>query len=129
MTCTVSMPEMSSKNQPQLVYMSCAWRCISMSSRARTRSCVGERVAGVQVEEVLSGRLAAVKDDADVAVAGGPDILEELGAVLLGERSEGVAQLVESLAQRGAPLLIEAGLAAVAAAVGAPALDAVDAAP
>jgi len=28
----VSMPEMSSKNQPQLVYMSMAWRSSSMSN-------------------------------------------------------------------------------------------------
>jgi hypothetical protein len=36
---------------------------------------------------------------------------------------------VEGFAQRAAPLLVPAGLAAVAAAVGAPALDAVGAAP
>src|SRR5215469_11339114 len=32
------MPEMSSKNQPQLVYISCACRCNSISPNARTRS-------------------------------------------------------------------------------------------
>jgi hypothetical protein len=48
---------------------------------------------------------------------------------LLGERDQCVAQLVEGLAQGRAPLLVPAGLAAVAAAVGAPALDAVHAAP
>ena len=87
-----------------------AWLCV----RAKKRS---------------TGLGAAVEDDVDVGVARGPDIVEELGALLLGERSDGVAQLVESLAQGRAPLLVPAGLAAVAAAVGAPALDAVGAAP
>ena len=48
---------------------------------------------------------------------------------LLGEGRGGVAQEVEGLAQGRAPLLVPAGLAAVAAAVGAPALDAVGAGP
>jgi hypothetical protein len=34
MTWTVSSPESSSKNQPQLVYISMAWRCISRSLSA-----------------------------------------------------------------------------------------------
>ena len=37
-TCTVSMPDSSSKNQPQLVYISMAWRCISSSFQMVTRS-------------------------------------------------------------------------------------------
>ena len=37
-TCTVSMPEMLSKNQPQLVYMSIALRCISSNFRKITLS-------------------------------------------------------------------------------------------
>ncbi len=35
-TCTVSIPESSSKNHPQLVYISMAWRCISSNCSART---------------------------------------------------------------------------------------------
>src|ERR1700693_2826663 len=38
MICTVSIPEMSSKNHPQLVYINWAWRCISIRSSARTHS-------------------------------------------------------------------------------------------
>ena len=33
MTWVVSIPEISSKNQPQEVYISRAWRCISISRR------------------------------------------------------------------------------------------------
>ena len=35
-TCTVSMPDISEKNQPQLVNMSSDWRCSSSRLRART---------------------------------------------------------------------------------------------
>ncbi len=41
-TCTVSIPEISEKNQPQLVNMSSDWRSIS-SSRSERTSCSGER--------------------------------------------------------------------------------------
>src|SRR5579862_107568 len=33
MTCTVSIPDNSSKNHPQLVYINIKWRCISRSFR------------------------------------------------------------------------------------------------
>ena len=46
-----------------------------------------------------------------------------------GEGGGGVAEEVEGFAEGRAPLLVPAGLAAVAAAVGAPALDAVGAGP
>ena len=80
MICTVSMPEMSSKNQPQLVYMSCAWRCISISSSARTRSGSVERVRLVRGEEAVDRLRAAVENHLDVGVARGPHIVEEFAA-------------------------------------------------
>src|ERR1035438_5095081 len=80
-------------------------------------------------EEARNGLFAAVEHNADIFVARGPHIGEELSALLLGKRSKSVAQLVEGLAQRCTPLLVEAGLAAITAAVGAPALDAVTTAP
>ncbi len=89
----------------------------------------GERAGGVLVEEVEDGGGGAVEDDVDVGVAGGPEVFEERLGELFGERSGGVAEVVEGLAEWGAPLLVPAGLAAVAAAVGAPAFDAVGAAP
>ena len=89
----------------------------------------GERMGGVLGEEAVLGVGGAVEDDVDVGVAGGPEVVEQRCGEGFGERSGGVAQEVEGLAQGGAPLLVPAGLAAVAAAVGAPALDAVDAGP
>ena len=89
----------------------------------------GERMGLVGGEEARRRSVAAVEDDVDVGVAGGPDIVEELAPSSFSKRGDSVAQLVEGLAQRGAPVLVAAGLAAVAAAVGAPAFDAVHAAP
>ncbi len=130
MICTVSMPEMSSKNHPQLVYMSWAWRCISMSSKgAHVFFGVERRVAGMASKKRAIDFGAAIEENADVGVARGPYIAKKLCASCFSERRDGVAQLVERLAEWVAPLLVEAGLAAVAAAVGAPALDAVGAAP
>ena len=51
MHCTVSIPDRSSKNQPQLVYMSIAWRAISMSDSARTRSSASSACDAVRREE------------------------------------------------------------------------------
>ena len=56
-------------------------------------------------------------------------ICEQAFGEFLRQGRGGVAQEVERLAQRPAPLLVPAGLAAVAAAVGAPALDAVGTGP
>ncbi len=90
----------------------------------------GEFAGGVLLEEFDDGGGGAVEDDLDVGVAGGPEIFEEGLGELLGEGSGGVAEVVEGFAERRAPLLVPAGLgAAVAAAVGAPALDAVGAGP
>ena len=90
---------------------------------------LGEGAGGVLVEEFSDGGGRAVEDDLDVGVAGGPEIFEERLGELLGEWRGGVAEVVEGFAEGGAPLLVPAGLAAVAAAVGAPAFDAVGAAP
>ena len=86
---------------------------------------VSSRVA-CWCEEVEDGGGGAVEDDLDVGVAGGPEIFEERLGELLGEGGGGVAEIVEGFAEWGAPLLVPAGFAAVAAAVGAPALDAVE---
>ena len=80
-------------------------------------------------EESLHRLRAVVKHGLDVSVAGSPDVFEELGALLFGQRDEGIAQLVEGLAERRAPRLVPPTPAAVAAAIRAPALDAVYAAP
>ena len=94
----------------------------------------GEGAEGVSVEELLGGVAAAggvfaVEDDVDVGVAGGPEVFEEGFGQFFGERCGGVAEVVECVAEGFAPLLVPAGLAAVAAAVGAPALDTVGAGP
>ena len=89
----------------------------------------GERVGGVGGEEAVEVVGGAVEDDVDVGVAGGPEIFEEGLGDGFGERSGAVAEEVESFAEGSAPALVPAGLAAVAAAVGAPALDAVGAGP
>ena len=83
----------------------------------------------MRAQEALHGLRAAVEHHIDVAVARRPNIFEELAALLLGQRGHGVAQLIQGLAQRRAPKLVEARLAAVAAAVGAPTLHPVHAAP
>ena len=129
MICTVSMPEISSKNQPQLVYMSWAWRSSSMSSRAVVRSVSVRWWAAWAAKKRSMSAARAVKDDLDVGVAGGPEIFQQACGELFRQGRGGVAEVVEGFAQRGAPLLVPAGFAAVAAAVGAPAFDAVGAAP
>src|SRR5216684_4182987 len=94
----------------------------------------GEFARGLLREEVEDGGGGAgwiftAKDDLDVGVARGPEVFEEGLGELLGEGGGGVAEVVEGFAERGAPFLVPAGLAAVAAAVGAPAFDAVGAGP
>src|SRR5690606_15909338 len=71
-----------------------------------------------------------VEDDVDVIVAGGPGIDEQLGGALLEVRHYLVAQPVQRLAQRRAPPLVPARRAAgMTAAVAAPPLDTMCAAP
>ena len=90
----------------------------------------GEFARGLLLEEFDDGGGGAVEDDLDVGVAGVPEIFEEGLGELLGEGSGGVAEVVEGFAERRAPLLVPAGFgAAVATAVGAPALDAVSTGP
>jgi hypothetical protein len=84
---------------------------------------------GVQCEEAVDRRRRAVEDDVDVVVARTPEVDEQRRDERFGQRRGGVAQEVEGLAQRRAPLLVQARLAAVAAAVGAPALYAMHTAP
>src|ERR1700677_3020082 len=86
-------------------------------------------MGGVCGEEAFDGVRGAFEDYLDVGVAGGPEVVEERFGELLGEGRGGVAKIVEGFAEGEAPLLIPADLAAVAAAVGAPTLDAVRAAP
>ncbi len=129
MTCTVSMPETSSKNQPQTGVHELGVAFELEEFEGGDALGLGERVGGVLGEEGVDAGGGAVEDDLDVGVAGGPEIFEEGLASCLGERGGGVAEVVEGFAQGAAPLLVPAGLAAVAAAVGAPAFDAVGAAP
>ena len=89
----------------------------------------GEGAGGVGGEEAVEVVGGAVEDDVDVGVAGGPEVFEEGLGDGLGEGRGAVAEEVEGFAEGGAPALIPSGLAAVAAAVGAPALDAVGAGP
>src|SRR6202034_146920 len=80
-------------------------------------------------EEGVAGCFGAVEYAADVAIACGIRIFEEADGGFMDEGGDGIAQVVESFPQRGTPFLIPAGAAAGTAAVGAPAFDAVGAAP
>jgi len=88
-----------------------------------------ELVRGVGGEEEVDVGGSAVEDDVDVGVASGPEVFEQRLGDGFGERCGFVAEKIERDAQRPAPLLVPAGLAAVATAVGTPALDAVNAGP
>ncbi len=67
--------------------------------------------------------------DRDISVASAPDIFEQSPSRVFGKRRDGIPQPVESCAKRRAPSLIPTLVPAVAAAVGAPALDAVGTTP
>jgi hypothetical protein len=109
--------------------MSWVWRSSSRSSRTVTRSAgVSGGWRGAAKKRSMDSR-GAVEDDVDVGVAGGPEVFEQGFGELLRRAERWRRGGVEGFAQGGAPLLVPAGLAAVAAAVGAPALDAVGAAP
>ena len=122
----------SSKNQPQLVYMSCACRCsleeLQAAHPLRRRQRRGRRARARKRRDAL-GR--AVEDHVDVVVARRPRVRRAAPAApRLAERRQRVAQRVERLAQRRPPGLVPARVRArVAAAVALPALDAVGAAP
>ena len=124
------MPEMSSKNQPQLVYMSNSCRCSSSNLSARDFLVAGQRPGGVAGEKSFSGCRRAVEDHFDVSIAGKPDIFEIIRGLLLPQRCHRIAQAVESVAQRRAPLLIPTAMGAgVATAIAPPTVDAVGATP
>ena len=130
MTCTVSMPDNSSKNQPQLVYISMAWRCISSSDSTVTISGSDSSRRAWVARNLVKAGSAAVEHDVDVIVAGLPGIEQQLRGLALVGFDQAVAQMIERLAQGRAPGLVPARLAAgVAAAVGVPAAHAVRAAP
>src|SRR6185437_14654110 len=73
--------------------------------------------------------LVAVEDYIDVGITGGVQIAEKVWRKLSGEGRDTVANAIERDAERGAPVLVPALMASIAAAVGAPALDTVGAAP
>ncbi len=71
-----------------------------------------------------------MEDDVDVFVTRSPGIFQELAGGVFVYLGQVVAQPIESLTQRLAPLLVPARVAAgVATAIAAPAFDAVDTAP
>src|ERR1700688_1305906 len=109
------MPARASKNQPQLLRAAPAGRDLA---------------AAMSRQEGVGARRRRVEHDRNGVVARLPRRLEELAGRLLVERRDLVAQLVQRLAQRRAPGLVPLRRAAdAAAAVLAPAVDAVDAAP
>ena len=89
----------------------------------------GELAGGVLGEETIFGGGGAIEDDVDVSVAGGPEIVKQRLGDGFGEGAGAVTEEVKGIAEGSAPLLVPAGLAAVAAAVRAPALDSVKAGP
>ena len=110
MICTVSMPEISSKNQPQEVYMSWVWRSSSSSSKTVTRSAAVRVAGGVGGEEAVEVVGGAIEHDVDVGVAGGPEIFEQRLGDGFGERCGAVAEEVEGFAQGAAPCWFQPGL-------------------
>src|SRR5665647_3245706 len=81
-------------------------------------------------QEPIARRGCAQQHHVDVRIARDPRITEQLRADLIERERSLPAQPVERVAQGPPPLLVPAGLAAaVAAAVAAPALDAMDTAP
>jgi hypothetical protein len=91
----------------------------------------GQRPAAVAGQEpILDRGIGAGQDHLDVGVARGPRIDEQLGPERVVEVGDAIAQPVERVAQRPTPGLAPPGpTAGVAAAVGAPPIDPVGAAP
>jgi len=89
-----------------------------------------ERAMPDLAEEMIDALLTGVEDDVDVMVARAPGMPEEVAAFVLEPGRDLVAEPVEGVAERAPPLLVPAlRRARVAAAVGAPAGNAVRAAP
>src|SRR6202140_958004 len=85
------------------------------------------RMLGKEVERVL---LRAIKDHLDIVIASSPRIFEQGRRFLLIQRREFVAQPIQRSAQRSTPFLRPARVSArVAATIGAPTFNAVNAAP
>ena len=83
----------------------------------------------MRAQKLLLRHFAALQNHLNVVVARGPHAVEEFGSGRFGQRRDCVAQLIQRLPQRRAPLLVPAAVAAIAAAVRAPALHAMHAAP
>ena len=69
------MPDSSSKNQPQLVYISIAWRCNSSSFQTSTSSAGCQLALAMALEKRLSHVRGPVEHDLDVVVARFPGIV------------------------------------------------------
>ena len=128
--CTVSGPETSEKNQPQLVYMSSAWRCISSSLSARVIS-RSSRLRRACRSRNSAARLRSGSSTSSMNSSRARQGRRRGLDLLRSKTSARCPRRLSSASRSGcAPLLIPARLpAALAAAVTAPTLDAVRAAP
>src|SRR5260370_7616916 len=84
---------------------------------------------GMLCEEGGPCILGAIEDDVDIFVPCFPRVLEQLAQLFLEHGRQLVTQPVEGCSQRSTPLLVPGMPTRIAAAVGAPALDPVRAAP
>src|SRR5579883_1023639 len=79
--------------------------------------------------ELLANIRMAIEHDGDVRITRSPGIAQEREPERFKVRRGPIAQPVQSFAQRLPPLLVPAGPACIAAAIAAPALHSVHAAP
>ena len=87
-----------------------------------------EHASGMRGEERVEPLRAPIEEQRGVVVAGRPRVLEVRGGARLEVRVDLIAEPVEGVAKRRPPALVPVA-ARAAAAIGAPALDAVGAAP
>ena len=71
------MPEISSKNQPQLVYISWAWRSELHQLQGTFALGRGKRVPRMRLEEGVDRFFGAIEDHADVRVTCFVRVLEK----------------------------------------------------
>ena len=91
---------------------------------------LAQRAGAVLEQEGVDAAFRAVEHDLDKVIPGAPGVMQELGGGVFVRLGGGIAQKVERVAKRRAPLLIPTGAASgVATAIRAPALDPVYAAP
>ena len=91
---------------------------------------VGQRAAGMFVQKIADGRLTVPTEQYfEVFISGHPGVFEQAGTFPLKQGREAIAQEIEGIAQRAAPLLVPAGMPGVVTAIAAPALYTVYAAP